>query len=119
MTIQDLVGTYNIIGSNQDAFTNTYNGTLDLMLDENNRIKAKWLINNDQLQFGTGFFKNNILVINFNYKDENKNTYKGVVVYKCISKDILEGFWSEKHGNPLYLGEEHCFRVNSKKQLFD
>tara|TARA_R110002050_G_scaffold202806_1_gene338015 strand:- start:15388 stop:15747 length:360 start_codon:yes stop_codon:yes gene_type:complete len=119
MTIQDLVGKYNIIGSNQDALANTYKGTLDLKLDENNRIKAKWLINDDQLQLGTGFFKNNILVINFNYKDEDNNTYKGVVVYKCISKDILDGFWSEKHGNPLYLGEERCFRVNSQKQLVD
>lgn len=117
MTIQDLVGKYNIIGSNQDDSENTYKGTLDLVLDENNRIKAKWLINNDHVQLGTGFFKNNILVINFNYKDEDNNTYKGVVVYKCISKDILEGFWSEKHGNPLYLGEECCFRSDNKEQL--
>ena len=119
MTTHDLVGKYNIIGSNQDALENTYKGFLNLTLDENNRIKAKWLINGEQLQLGTGFFKNNILVINFNYKDEDHNTYKGVVVYKCISKDILDGFWSEKHGNPLYLGIERCFRVNNKEQLFD
>ncbi|WNH13119.1 hypothetical protein [Thalassobellus suaedae] len=119
MTIQDLVGKYNITGSNQDALEYTYKGSLDLTLDENDRIKAKWLINNEQIQRGTGFFKNNILVINFNYKDENNNTYKGVVVYQCISKDILEGFWSEKHGNPLYLGEERCFRVNNQEQLLD
>jgi len=117
MTIQDLEGRYTIIGSNQDAEENTYKGTLDLILDENNRIKAKWLINNNQVQLGTGFFKNNILVINFNYKDENSNIYKGVVVYKCISEDILDGFWSEKHGNPLFLGEEHCFRINKKDKL--
>ncbi|OEJ99001.1 hypothetical protein A8C32_07420 [Flavivirga aquatica] len=119
MTIQDLVGKYTIIGSNQDLEENEYRGTLSLKLDANQRIKAKWLINNNQSQIGTGFFKNNILVINFKYKDDNENIYKGVVVYKCISKDILDGFWSEKHGNPLYLGEERCFRVGIQKELLN
>lgn len=117
MTIQELVGDYSIIGRNQDAEEHAYKGTLSLTLDSNLRIKAKWLINNSQNQLGTGFYKNNILVINFNYVGEDKQTYKGVVVYKCISKDILEGFWSEKHGNPLYLGEESCFRIKAQKEL--
>lgn len=116
MTIQDLIGSYTIIGSNQDENENSYKGTLTLTLNENNRVVAKWLINNSQVQIGTGFFKNNILVINFSYKGENKNIYKGVVVYSCISKDILDGFWSEKHGNPLYLGEERCFRIKTNQQ---
>ena len=42
--------------------------------------------------------------------------FKGVVVYKCITKDVLDGFWSEKHGNPLYLGAERCFRVGTQKE---
>nr|WP_321227768.1 hypothetical protein [uncultured Psychroserpens sp.] len=117
MTITQLPGTYNITGSNQDSEGVTYKGTLDLTLDENNRIKAKWLINNNQVQLGTGFFKDNILVINFNYKGDNETVFKGVVVYKCMSKDILEGFWSEKHGNPLYLGEETCFRIGTQKEV--
>jgi hypothetical protein len=29
----------------------------------------------------------------------------------------LDGFWSEKHGNPLYLGTEHCLRMKSSEQL--
>jgi len=37
---------------------------------------------------------------------------------KSISKDILDGFWSEKHGDPLDLGEERCFRVKEGKDLF-
>jgi hypothetical protein len=117
MKIQDLIGKYSIIGSNQDADENTYKGELSLSLDDNNRIVAKWFINKTQEQFGTGFYKNNILVINFNYKDEIDNIYKGVVVYKCLNKDILEGFWSEKHGNPLFLGEEKCFRIKNKELL--
>lgn len=119
MTIEDLVGNYSIVGRNQDAEINTYKGTLCLTLDHNNRIKAKWIIDNTQEQFGSGFFKNNTLVINFKYYNENNNIYKGVVVYKCISKDILEGFWSEKQGNPLYIGEENCFRIEDLKTVFN
>ena len=119
MTIQDLVGNYNIIGNNQDIEEHAYKGILSLKLDINNRIIAKWIINNEQEQLGTGFFNDNILVINFNYKGIDKNTYKGVVVYKCISKDILDGFWSEKHGNPLYLGKERCFKINKENILLN
>ena len=115
MSIEEIVGEYTIIGCNQDAEENSYKGRLSLSLDENNRVIAQWLINEDQEQLGTGFFKDNILVINFNYQGTDDHRYKGVVVYRCISKDILDGFWSEKHGNPLYLGEERCFRIKEKK----
>ncbi|MFV9551197.1 hypothetical protein [Algibacter sp. PT7-4] len=118
MTPQELVGQYTIIGSNQNADKNTYKGILTLTLNDYNRIIAKWLINGTQEQFGTGFFKNNILVINFNYKNENI-IYKGVAVYKCITKDVLDGFWSEKHGDPNYIGEERCFRINTNKTLLN
>lgn len=118
MIIQDLIGRYSISGSNQDESQEiTYKGILSLSLDENNRIIAQWLINNTQQQEGFGFFKDDILVINFNYKGDNNKKYKGVAVYRCITKDILEGFWSEKHGNPLYLGTEHCLRMESTERL--
>ncbi len=117
MSITELTGHYNIIGSNQDEEGATYKGTLELTLDAANRINAKWLINKDQVQLGTGFFKDHILVINFNYKGVNETLYKGVVVYKCLTKDLLEGFWSEKHGNPLYLGAERCFRMGTERAL--
>lgn len=117
MTLTELTGQYNITGSNQDAEGAAYTGTLELTLDKNNRITAKWFILTDQVQLGTGFFKDNILVINFNYKGDNDTLYKGVVVYKCLTKDLLEGFWSEKHGNPLYLGEERCFRMGTQREV--
>lgn len=118
MTVQDLAGDYSISGSNQDEGNQvTYKGILNLSLDQNNRIKARWVINNSQIQKGHGFFKDNILVINFSYKGDDHKIYKGVVVYKCITKDILDGFWSEKHGNPLYLGTEHCLRLQSTETL--
>ena len=115
MNIEDLIGDYSISGSNQDESNQvTYKGILSLSLDENNRIIAQWLINNTQQQKGHGFFKYNILVINFSYKGDENKTYKGVAVYKCITADVLEGFWSEKHGDPLYLGTEHCLRLKTK-----
>ena len=117
MIIQDLVGTYIVEGSNQNGSDEIgYKGTLALTLDENSRIIAHWIIE-DQEQNGTGFFKDNILVINFNYLGDNDIIYKGVAVYKCINKDILEGFWSEKHGNPLHLGTERCLRKVSKERF--
>lgn len=116
MTIKDLVGTYTIEGRNQDQEQQTYKGLLTLSLDNTNRIIAKWLIGNTQEQNGNGFFKNNILVINFNYTNDNQ-IFKGVVVYQCLTKDLLDGFWSEKHGDPLYLGSERCYRAKKPKEI--
>ncbi|MDX6746296.1 hypothetical protein SHK09_05775 [Polaribacter sp. PL03] len=117
MKIEDLIGRFQILGSNQDETEKSYKGTLDLSLDENNRISAKWLINKSQQQFGTGFFKDNILAINFQYQGDENDIYNGVVIYRCISKDILDGFWSEEYGNPLYLGEERCFRIKENELI--
>ena len=114
MTIKELIGVYNIIGTNQGNSNNTYKGILTLTLDTNNRIVAKWKIHTDQEQSGTGFFKDNILVINFQYLGEDSNIYKGVVVYNCITKDILDGFWSEEFGDPKHLGTEQCFRIKEE-----
>nr|WP_299397650.1 hypothetical protein [uncultured Gelidibacter sp.] len=119
MTLQELVGDYSIIGKNQEDTEITYKGILSLSLNEHNRIRAKWLINDVQVQQGTGFFKDNILVINFNYHGENLEIYKGVAVYRCLTKDVLDGFWSEKHGDPSFLGEEQCFRIKTETQLVD
>ncbi|WP_435523939.1 hypothetical protein [Chryseobacterium indoltheticum] len=117
MTIHDLVGSYSIQGSNQvESEEISYHGILTLSLDENNRIIAEWIID-DHIQNGLGFYKNEILVINFNYKGQDKMIYKGVAVYRFIDKDILDGFWSEKHGNPLYLGSEYCVEINRLEYL--
>lgn len=110
MTVYDLVGTYAVEGSNQEESGHSYHCILTLSLDENNRIIARWTIG-DHIQNGTGFFKDQILVINFNYEGEDQEIYKGVAVYRCINKDTLDGFWSEKYGNPLYLGSESCVRI--------
>ncbi|WDF45811.1 hypothetical protein PQ459_12985 [Chryseobacterium sp. KACC 21268] len=110
MTVQDLVGDYAVEGSNQEEKGYPCHGILTLSLDENNRIVARWKIG-DHIQNGTGFFKDQILVINFNYEGDDEKIYKGVAVYRCLNTNTLDGFWSEKHGNPLYLGSEYCVRI--------
>ncbi len=113
MIVQDLVGSYSIQGSNQEETDQiSYHGILTLSLDENNRIIAQWMIG-DHEQNGTGFFKNDILVINFQYEGDDQKIYKGTAVYRCLTKDILQGFWSEKHGDPGYLGSEYCVRIQN------
>ena len=117
MTVHDFAGAYTIKGSNQEESDRlTYEGILILSVDENSRIVARWIIG-DHLQNGTGFYKDQILVINFNYEGDDHSIYKGVAVYRCPSKDILEGFWSEKHGNPLYLGSEYAVRIQDSSLL--
>ncbi|WP_185289677.1 hypothetical protein [Chryseobacterium lactis] len=113
MTVHDLAGTYSIKGSNQEESDQySYSGILTLSVDENNRIVAQWIIG-DHIQNGTGFYKDQILVLNFNYEGDDHTIYKGVAVYRCLNKDTLNGFWSEKHGNPLYLGSEYCVRIQN------
>ncbi|MDQ0593942.1 hypothetical protein QFZ37_002311 [Chryseobacterium ginsenosidimutans] len=117
MTVKELVGSYSVQGSNQEETGHiSYHGILTLSLDENNRIIAQWILG-DHEQNGTGFYKDEILVINFNYEGDDHRIYKGIAVYRCIGKDVLDGFWSEKHGDPLYLGSEYCVRINTTEFL--
>lgn len=111
MNVEELVGMFSIVGVNQDESKTSYKGILEFTLDTHNRIIARWLINGDQVQSGVGFFKDNTLVVNFNYLGEDDTLYKGVVVYNCVTNDYLDGFWSEELGNPSCLGEEHCYRI--------
>lgn len=111
MVVEDLIGSFSVIGKNQNESHSEYQGQLELSLDNAKRIVAKWQIGGSQEQHGSGFFKDNILVINFNYIGEEEFLLKGVVVYRCLTPNILEGFWSEKYGDPRFLGEERCFRI--------
>ncbi|MBP8793565.1 MAG: hypothetical protein KBE41_07640 [Lutibacter sp.] len=112
MTVFDLIGNYTVEGKNQDEGGSAYVGTLKLVLNENDKIIAEWTVSNHK-QFGTGFFKNNILVINFYYEGEDTKKYKGVVVYHFLTPKILDGFWSEKYGDQQFLGEERCYKTDT------
>jgi hypothetical protein len=113
MKINDLIGKYAIKGINQDSEQTTYKGVLELSLNTDHKINASWTIGTDQTQKGTGFFKDDILVINFNYQGETAQVFKGVVVYRCLNRNIIKGFWSEKHGDQRVLGEENGVRINA------
>ncbi len=108
MKIDNLSGTYTIFGINQDEDRSTYRGILKLNLIAKNRVEAAWLIGKDQEQFGEGFIADDTLVIDFYYFDDDQNKYSGTVVYKILSLTTLDGFWTEKNGNPIYLGKEQA-----------
>ena len=75
MTVHDLAGNYSVQGSNQEENDHiSYHGLLTLTVDENNRIIAQWMIG-DHIQNGTGFYKDEILVINFNLSFTHINYY--------------------------------------------
>lgn len=112
MTIHELPGEYFVDGTNQDQGQSSYKGILRLELDENEKVLAEWTIGENQSQFGTGFFKDDILVLNFYYLTNEAETLKGVVVYRFVNKNELNGFWSEKYGDQRFLGSEKCSRVN-------
>ncbi|MBF4983779.1 hypothetical protein FNJ87_05335 [Nonlabens mediterrranea] len=119
MKVQDLIGTYQIKGHNQDQEKSSYSGTLTLSVDQHDRIIALWQIGDVQTQKGYGFFKDHILVINFNYKSDDGELYKGVVVYRCLTKNVLEGFWSEDEGNPEFIGSEQALRIKDTDELLN
>lgn len=113
MMVEDIMGHFSVIGTNQDDSKNTYTGELFLDLNDDNSINAKWLINNIQTQFGKGFLNGSVLTINFHYKGVGDEIFYGQVTYKCLTKDILEGTWVEEFGNPDYIGTENCFRLKA------
>ncbi|OIQ30327.1 MAG: hypothetical protein BM564_02860 [Bacteroidetes bacterium MedPE-SWsnd-G2] len=119
MKVEDLVGNYSIVGENQNDSGVQYRGTLSLKLDADKRIVAQWLIHDEQVQVGEGFFSNDILVINFSYQGENQQLFTGTVVYRCLSKTVLDGFWSESEGDPRYLGKEKAYRMFGEGQLLN
>jgi len=118
MNSKTLQGIYQIIGYNQDKEESGYTGYLQLTVTGMHRVTAIWTISGVQTQTGKGFFKNDILVLNFAYEGELKDrpkTFKGVVVYAFINNAILDGFWSEKYGDDAYLGFEEGRKLTASE----
>ena len=114
MEITGLVGKYIIEGSNQDEKGTYYNGTLTLSIKSDNRINAVWQIGSDQIQYGIGFFKNEMLVINFHYEGDDQSMYYGVVAYQCNKQGVINGVWSEERGDAKYVGVEKGKKVQEE-----
>ncbi|BAO55984.1 hypothetical protein [Nonlabens marinus] len=119
MTLDDLMGSFTIQGENQNAMKSSYSGTLELSLNSDLQVVANWQIGEEQTQSGLGFYKDNILVINFKYTGGDGARYYGTVVYKCVTKDVLVGFWSEELGDPAFLGTEKAYRIRSSQKILN
>jgi hypothetical protein len=113
MQITDLIGTYLIEGYNQNEDETIYSGTLTLSFQSDNRLAAIWQIEPDQMQYGIGFFRNEMLVINFHYVGDNQENYHGVVAYNCTAKNILQGVWSEEMGDSKFVGVEKGTKIRA------
>lgn len=115
------INSYHIIGFNQNKAESGYTGFLHLKKTGANRVAAEWVIAGEQTQIGTGFFKDDLLVINFSYEGDEADEigiYKGVVVYKIIQQKILHGIWSEKHGDNAYIGIEEGRKLSDAESIF-
>ena len=116
-----ILGKYKVQGQNQDESQTSYSGQLDIKINSEGQLKAVWIIGKSQLQFGTGFMSNNILVFNFCYEGEGEHLgqqFKGVVVYKILPSGNLDGFWSEEHGDSMFLGQEFAQKMTEIDSSF-
>lgn len=111
MQAKDLEGRFKIIGTNSTPEESTYKGMLTLTLNSEGWLEALWEVGGSQTQFGSGFYKNGLLVLNFEYVGEDGLPYYGVVAYKCLDADTLDGIWSEDFGDPLHVGTEKAYRI--------
>ncbi|MFT4755258.1 MAG: hypothetical protein ACI9GM_000913 [Salibacteraceae bacterium] len=111
MRITDVLGNYLVEGANQNEEETKYEGSLILSLRADGRLNAVWQIDPDQMQYGIGFFKNEMLVINFYYVGDNDAVFRGVVAYNCSNMDTLAGIWSEEAGDSKYVGVETAHKI--------
>lgn len=117
MKISEIVGSYILEGTNQDAEGSKYEGSLDLSLASDATLRAVWLINANQMQHGVGSIKDEVLIIDFQYLGANDELYNGIVAYQQESENTLHGVWTEEAGDSKYVGVEKAYKV--KKQFLD
>lgn len=111
-SVEQFIGTYKILGSNQDEEASNYQGILRLNSHDGEIIEGEWTIAADQKQYGIGLIEDSRLVLKFHYMGDDGNQYQGIVEYHIVSDGILEGFWTEEFGDNRFLGTEQCFKMN-------
>ena len=112
--LKDFLGTYNILGSNQDEEASNYKGILKLSSQKDQIVEAEWIIGSSQKHYGIGFMEDSRLIIRFQYEGDDDEIYHGVAEYHLVEKGILEGFWTEEFGDNRFLGTEQCFKLKEK-----
>lgn len=111
LQLKDFLGTYKILGSNQNEEASNYQGILKLSSNDQKTVEAEWLIGTSQKHSGIGFLEGSQLVIKFQYEGDDNHIYQGVAEYHLVEKGILEGFWTEEYGDNRFLGTEQCFKL--------
>ena len=115
-TLNEFLGTFKILGSNQDAAASNYQGILKLSSDDNEIVRAQWMIGTSQKHKGIGFLEEDRLLIKFQYAGYDDRMYHGVVEYHLLEKGILAGFWTEDYGDNHFVGTEQCFKLTSNTE---
>lgn len=115
-TLDDFLGTYKILGSNQDEEASNYQGILELSSIDDEIVEARWTIGTSQKHMGIGLLENSRLVIKFRYLGDDGINYHGVVEYHLVENGILEGFWTEEYGDNRFLGTEQCFKIKTESK---
>lgn len=91
-------GTYKMTGSSNFASGNiSYQGEV-IISPQGDTYSLFWVIGNYQAQIGTGILNGNVLSVV--YYDVDKDL-SGVVSYKILSEDHLEGKWCPIHSTGL------------------
>ena len=114
--LNDFLGTYKILGSNQDKEASNYQGFLTLSSKDKEIVEAQWTIGTSQKHMGIGFIEDEKLLVKFQYEGDDHVMFHGVVEYHLLENGILEGIWTEEYGDNRFLGTEQCFKLNTKSE---
>ncbi|AZQ62996.1 hypothetical protein EI427_12315 [Flammeovirga pectinis] len=94
--LENVQGYYSFNGHNSWATTSTYTGNLKIEHLKDNKYDCTWEMGiGNQTQKGNGFLFEDLLCINFTYKDKD-SLFKGITIYKFINQTEAKGFWIEE-----------------------
>jgi hypothetical protein len=83
-------GTYQLEGSNDESGNINYHGKV-IVKSSGELYELRWIIGRNQMQIGTAILEGDVLSVN--YYDLKSHSF-GVVSYRIISENILEGKWA-------------------------
>ncbi|MBB6459939.1 hypothetical protein [Flammeovirga kamogawensis] len=94
--VETVQGYYSFNGHNSWGTDSSYTGSLKIEHLIDNKYTCTWEMGiGNQTQKGNGFLFEDLLCINFTYKDLD-NLFNGIVIYKFINQTEAKGFWIEE-----------------------
>lgn len=88
------VGTYELIGSNDESDVTHYRGKV-IIAQQGTNYSLLWKIGSNQVQVGVGMLHDDLLSVAY---FDVMHQAGGVVSYHCISEDEIEGKWASLQG---------------------